>query len=640
MLTQELSTSRRPAKDKAAFYALLPPAVEFVQGSSTGTLVVGHTKLKPINAIPESQTEVRTWFFGGGSYTHLRYSQTRRRLANAVASSSGPSSSSSNALDTTWSFQEIGAGLNNTGNTCFLNSALQCLIHTAPLANVIKAHECAYRIAVFVYPWLTNSTGRVRKGFCMSCGLKAVVMDSLINRKRSLTPSIITNGLKSIAKHMVRGRQEDSHEFLRFAVDALQKSCLVGYGPCTMLTHIGSKPDPKIAESTWVHQIFGGRLRSRVTCSQCKHNSDTYDNILDLSLEINGTRNINEALRKFTKVDHLTGQNKYKCEKCKKLVSAQKRFTVDQAPNVLTIHLKRFSPLGRKIGNQVDYDQHLLLDDVMSEKPPAPLDYTLYGVICHAGGGPNSGHYYAFVKGGLGAWYEMNDESVSRSRPATSLKSAYILFYIRNSTRPNGVLKRPIASAMATPKQTPVNTPDRQKGVVAAMGKKRKSPDSATPEPAAKKPFIGPQRPAENTSTPSKFKKVGEHAPKSASPTTAKATAAAAAALGSLAAYDDGDADEDVGEKMDAPESAPSKPEVAATSPAPAPRPRPSTPGPIAPSNFYGSAPSAGAKRKAEDDLREKSGLPKAFTGKQVTYGKRARKSSNFKKLNQGVTAM
>lgn len=31
-----------------------------------------------------------------------------------------------------------------------------------------------------------------------------------------------------IAKHMRRGRQEDSHEFLRYAVDCLQKSCLAG----------------------------------------------------------------------------------------------------------------------------------------------------------------------------------------------------------------------------------------------------------------------------------------------------------------------------------------------------------------------------------------------------------------------------
>jgi len=35
----------------------------------------------------------------------------------------------------------------------------------------------------------------------------------------------------AIAKHIKRGRQEDSHEFLRYAIDALQKSCLAGYPP-------------------------------------------------------------------------------------------------------------------------------------------------------------------------------------------------------------------------------------------------------------------------------------------------------------------------------------------------------------------------------------------------------------------------
>ena len=30
---------------------------------------------------------------------------------------------------------------------------------------------------------------------------------------------------------MRRGRQEDSHEFLRYAIDALQKACLAGHSP-------------------------------------------------------------------------------------------------------------------------------------------------------------------------------------------------------------------------------------------------------------------------------------------------------------------------------------------------------------------------------------------------------------------------
>lgn len=35
----------------------------------------------------------------------------------------------------------IGAGLQNLGNTCYLNSALQCLSYTAPLANYMLSRE-------------------------------------------------------------------------------------------------------------------------------------------------------------------------------------------------------------------------------------------------------------------------------------------------------------------------------------------------------------------------------------------------------------------------------------------------------------------------------------------------------------------
>lgn len=73
--------------------------------------------------------------------------------------------------------------------------------------------------------------------------------------------------------------------------------------------------DHKVAETTWVHKIFGGKLRSRVTCLSCGHNSDTFDSILDLSVDIYGMHSLTEALRKFVAVDHLKGSDKYKCEK-------------------------------------------------------------------------------------------------------------------------------------------------------------------------------------------------------------------------------------------------------------------------------------------------------------------------------------
>jgi ubiquitin carboxyl-terminal hydrolase 36/42 len=81
------------------------------------------------------------------------------------------------------------------------------------------------------------------------------------------------------------------------------------------LTLDDRKIDHKLAETTWVHKIFGGRLRSRVTCRECQHHSDTFDSILDLSLDIHGVDTLRDALRKFVAIDYLKGVDRYKCEK-------------------------------------------------------------------------------------------------------------------------------------------------------------------------------------------------------------------------------------------------------------------------------------------------------------------------------------
>lgn len=53
------SMSYGPAKDLESFNSLLPPPIEFVEGSSAGTLAVAEGKYEPINATPKaSRSEV------------------------------------------------------------------------------------------------------------------------------------------------------------------------------------------------------------------------------------------------------------------------------------------------------------------------------------------------------------------------------------------------------------------------------------------------------------------------------------------------------------------------------------------------------------------------------------------------------
>lgn len=77
-----------------------------------------------------------------------------------------------------------------------------------------------------------------------------------------------------------------------------------------------SKAPHPVRETSWVHKVWGGKLRSRVHCTSCKANSDTFESFLDLSLDVGrDTATVQEALKSFAKEDRLEGRNKYKCEK-------------------------------------------------------------------------------------------------------------------------------------------------------------------------------------------------------------------------------------------------------------------------------------------------------------------------------------
>uniref|UniRef100_A0A669BT20 Ubiquitin carboxyl-terminal hydrolase n=1 Tax=Oreochromis niloticus TaxID=8128 RepID=A0A669BT20_ORENI len=304
----------------------------------------------------------------------------------------------------------VGAGLHNLGNTCFLNSTVQCLTYTPPLANYLLSKE--------------HSRVCHQSGFCMICVMQNHIIQAFANTGNAIKPVSFIRDLKKIARHFRFGSQEDAHEFLRYTIDAMQKACLNGY----------PKLDRQTQATTLVHQIFGGYLRSRVKCSICKSVSDTYDPYLDIAVEIRQAANIVRALELFVKPDVLSGENAYMCAKCKKKVPATKRFTVHRTSNVLTLSLKRFANFsGGKITKDVGYPEFLNIRPYMSQSSGDPVMYGLYAVLVHSGYSCHAGHYYCYVKASNGQWYQMNDSMVHSSNIKVVLnQQAYVLFYLRS----------------------------------------------------------------------------------------------------------------------------------------------------------------------------------------------------------------
>ncbi|CAH8468072.1 unnamed protein product [Heterobilharzia americana] len=335
-------------------------------------------------------------------------------------------------------------GLRNLGNTCYMNSVVQCLAHTRALVHYFLDgfHE---RKAVVSN--LLGYGGEIVKHF-------EVLLTALYNQ-----PNQDTELLKfrsAVAKHQAKfssNDQQDSLEFLLFLLDGLHEDLNEARSERNNSTkptqnelkteYMSSREQ---AEAAWIQHkdlnnsiivsSFQGLLRSTVKCNDCHKTSVTFDvfMVLSLPMEQNNACQLTNCLELFLKKEEMVGPCRWHCPTCDTRRDASKCIELWKLPTYLIIHLKRFRyEYGnwRKQTTSVNFPvESLDMAPFIVGPKLHSSEYALFAVLNHRGT-MESGHYTAFCRNIRDSrWYEYDDESVSLlNRNEIQNDNAYILFY-------------------------------------------------------------------------------------------------------------------------------------------------------------------------------------------------------------------
>lgn len=327
-------------------------------------------------------------------------------------------------------------GLANLGNTCFMNSTLQCLSHTYEFNDFLENEEYKDKLNKEVDSLMLIEWDKLRQlMWSENCAISPGGFIKTIQKIAKIKDKQIFTGFA----------QNDLPEFLLFLIDCFHNSL-----KRRVEFNIKGKTKNSLDELAYkcykkMYEIYKNEYSEIINLFYGCHVSQIYDvsnsNILNetpepffmLNLPIPNKKNpsLIECFDLYTEKERMDGENKWHNEKEDKYQVIDRQIRFFNLPHILIIDLKRFTNTMKKNRVLVDFPvQSLDLSNYIIGYDKNTYIYDLYGVCNHTGS-VIGGHYTSFVKNANNKWYFFNDTSVKEVNDENKIitNNAYCLFY-------------------------------------------------------------------------------------------------------------------------------------------------------------------------------------------------------------------
>ncbi|KAK8900313.1 hypothetical protein M9Y10_002636 [Tritrichomonas musculus] len=282
--------------------------------------------------------------------------------------------------------------LQNLGNTCWLNSLLQCLA-----------------VNPLLQKWFLSGSINITKIDCAEAAVHKHLTRLFLsqNGQRCFSLPDFLFSIWTLFPSYAKQDQFDSHEFFmpfREKLDAYYQS------------HF---------EISVFNTIFSWQFKVIESCESCEDTRTYITPSSDLLLRIYKCSSLNEAI-----AEYLLGASPRQCSNCNRPCKCQSFFNT--LPPTLTIYFVREKSMD-KGQTLMQLSEDLSLDDYVDIDKKTELGeakYTLIGLVERPGLG-DFGHEYAYVKK-FGHWFKCDDNNVSKIDKSEILRAeASLLFYVR-----------------------------------------------------------------------------------------------------------------------------------------------------------------------------------------------------------------